>query len=234
MTETTLHVLRVFLGPGDRGGNGLGVFLDGPSIPQDRRQPVATELGFAETVFVDRVANGTADIRIFTPARELPFAGHPTVGTSWLLSQVGRAVERLRPPAGDVATWHDPDADRTWVRARPEWIHEIAIEQLPTARAVEALTGPPAGQTSWYPWAWIDEAAGELRSRYFFSGGGITEDEATGAAAVLIGSRLGRPLVIRQGVGSELHARPGPDGSVEVGGRSGFLEERRYHDRGTQ
>ena len=44
------------------------------------------------------------------------------------------------------------------------------------------------------------------------------EDEATGLAAVLMGARLGRPITIRQGVGSELLARPGADGSVEVGG----------------
>ena len=53
---------------------------------------------------------------------------------------------------------------------------------------------------------------GELRSRYFATDVGIREDEATGAAAVVIGERLGRPLTIRQGVGSELHVRPGPGG----------------------
>jgi predicted PhzF superfamily epimerase YddE/YHI9 len=226
--STTLHVLRVFLGPGDAGGNGLGVFVDGRSIPLNRRQDVATELGFAETVFVDEVADGRASVAIFTPAQELAFAGHPTVGTSWLLRHLGRPVDVLRPPAGDVPTWLDADGERTWVRARPEWIHEIEVEELPSPAAVDALTGPPAGKPSWYPWAWIDEAAGELRSRYFFSGAGIAEDEATGAAAVLMGGRLGRPVTIRQGVGSELHVRPGPDGTVEVGGRSGYLEERSF------
>ena len=47
-------------------------------------------------------------------------------------------------------------------------------------------------------------------------------------AAVLVGGRLGRPLGIRQGLGSELHVRPGPDGTVDVGGRSGYLEERPF------
>ena len=48
---------------------------------------------------------------------------------------------------------------------------------------------------------------------------GIGEDEATGAAAVMMGGLLGRPLEIHQGVGSMLHVRPGLDGTVEVGGR---------------
>jgi hypothetical protein len=43
-----------------------------------------------------------------------------------------------------------------------------------------------------------------------------------------MGAKIGRPLTIRQGVGSQLHVRPGPDGMVEVGGRCGFLETREY------
>ena len=94
------------------------------------------------------------------------------------------------------------------------------------AAAVEALDGPPPGSDSYYAWAWIDEAAGILRSRYFVPSLGIGEDEATGAAAVVMGGALGRPLEIRQGVGSVLHVRPGPDGTVEVGGVVDDVETR--------
>ena len=97
----TLHVLRVFCDEAGEHGNPLGVFLDGGEVPPERRQAVAHELGFSETVFVDDAARG--EIRIFTPGLELPFAGHPTVGTAWLLAHEGEAVEVLRPPAGEVA-----------------------------------------------------------------------------------------------------------------------------------
>ena len=70
-----LHVLRVFVAPSGTGGNPLGVFLDGPAVPEERRQAIATDLGFSETVFVDDPPTGA--VRIFTPAGELPFAGHP-------------------------------------------------------------------------------------------------------------------------------------------------------------
>jgi len=97
-----LHVLRVFVAPGGSGGNPLGVFLDGGAVPEGRRQAVAADLGFSETVFVDDPSAGR--VRIFTPAAELPFAGHPLVGTSWLLARertrwrcCGRRPARSRP-----------------------------------------------------------------------------------------------------------------------------------------
>ena len=68
-------------------------------------------------------------------------------------------------------------------------------------------------------WAWEDEAAGRIRARVFPNGIGIEEDEATGAFALQLGELTGRDIVIRQGAGSELHARPGGDGCVAVGGR---------------
>lgn len=111
-----LHVLRVFTNESGEWGNPLGVFLDGPGVPEDRRQAVAADLGFSETVYVDDAAD--ARLRIFTPEEELPLAGHPLVGTSWLLSQEGHAPTKLRPPAGDVDTW--VDGERSWIRTRPE------------------------------------------------------------------------------------------------------------------
>ena len=57
---------------------------------------------------------------------------------------------------------------------------------------------------------------------------GIAEDEATGAAAVILCARLGRAIEIRQGRGSRIHARPLGDGNVEVGGTSVLDEVREY------
>ena len=92
--------MRVFCAPDGSGGNRLGVFLDGAAVLEAERQAVAADLGFAETVFVADRRRG--EIRIFTPEVELPLAGHPLVGTAWLLREVGAPVEVLRPPAGEV------------------------------------------------------------------------------------------------------------------------------------
>lgn len=229
---TQLHVLRVFVGPDGAGGNPLGVFIAGAEIAPARRQAVAAELGFSETVFVDDIdeAAGIAVVRIFTPAAELGFAGHPTVGTSWLLASTGRQVDTLRCPAGDVVTWADADGLR-WIRARASWVHEFEPERLASPDAVDATVPPPMGAPGRYIWAWEDEAAGRVRARYFATDYGILEDEATGAAAVRMGALLRRPITIRQGVGSELYVRPDPDtapDAVEVGGRVEVVETRAY------
>jgi predicted PhzF superfamily epimerase YddE/YHI9 len=219
-----LHVLRVFVDESGAHGNPLGVFLDGAAIPPERRAEVAARLGFSETVFVDDAASG--EVRVFTPGRELAFAGHPLVGTAWLLASGGLEVPMLRPPAGEVPTW-EADGLR-WIRGRAAWVHEIDLEQLPVAAAAARRSGAPPGVESLYVWAWEDEAAGRVRSRYFAPGLGIAEDEATGAAAVVLTDRLGRAVGIRQGRGSRLRARPGPDGTVEVGGRAVLDEVRDF------
>ncbi|HET7473269.1 MAG TPA: PhzF family phenazine biosynthesis protein [Candidatus Limnocylindrales bacterium] len=226
-TTTELHVLKVFAGPDGRGGNPLGVFLEGWRFAAERRQAVAADLAFSETVFVDDPAEGA--IRIFTPAAELAFAGHPTVGTAWLFRETGAPATTLRPPAGEVPTRHD--AERTWVRARPEWIHEHERRRLGSVADVESFVGPRMGERGVYVWAWVDEPAGVLRARYFATDYGILEDEATGAAAVAMGGDLGRDLTIRQGVGSEIVVRPQPDGSIEIGGRVGLVETRAFDVR---
>jgi predicted PhzF superfamily epimerase YddE/YHI9 len=221
-----LHVLRVFTDEEGRNGNPLGVFLDGASVPERRRQAVAADLGYSETVFVDDAAS--ARIRIFTPAAELGFAGHPSVGTAWLLAREGASAEALRPPAGEVPVRHE--GDLTHVAARPEWAPAFEYTQLGSPAEVDALDG--GGARSGYFWAWEDEGGGRVRSRAFFFDLGIAEDEATGAAAIVLSARTGRPLLIRQGRGSVLAARPLDGGFVEVGGRVVLDEAWEYEPPG--
>jgi predicted PhzF superfamily epimerase YddE/YHI9 len=227
---TDLHVLRVFMGPHGQGGNPLGVFLDGTSTLPARRQTVAAKLGFSETVWVDAVDDDqqAATIRIFTPGIEMPFAGHPCVGTSWLLHEKGHDVRVLRVPAGDVVT--SRHADLTWIRGRAEWAGGlIEPHQFPTPADVDALKPGRLGDPGLYAWAWQDETGGRIRVRFFPTHVGIVEDEATGLGAIVMGDMLGRPLTISQGIGSELYARPDPaSGFVDVGGRVQLDEVRDY------
>lgn len=219
-----LHALRVFCAEGGGGGNPLGVFLDGGSVRPQDRQGVAADLGFAETVFVDNAERG--EIRIFTPGSEVPFAGHPVVGTGWLLAGERGREGALHPPAGEVPV--RVEGELTFAAGRPEWAPEWEFVQLGSPAEVEALDGPPADHDAVGVWAWIDEPAGLIRERVFAAPYGIAEDEATGSAAVVLSARLGRELEIRQGRGSRILARPLDGGMVEIGGRVELDGARQY------
>jgi trans-2,3-dihydro-3-hydroxyanthranilate isomerase len=68
-------------------GNQLAVFMDAENLSTEQMQQMAREINFAESTFVTKLdkANNKAEIRIFTPAHEMQFAGHPIIGTSWVL-----------------------------------------------------------------------------------------------------------------------------------------------------
>ena len=78
-------------------GNALAVFVDGQGLDEPTMQRIARELNLSETTFVlpPRSADCAARVRIFTPHRELPFAGHPSIGTAWVLLDEGM-------PTGDT------------------------------------------------------------------------------------------------------------------------------------
>jgi trans-2,3-dihydro-3-hydroxyanthranilate isomerase len=81
-------------------GNQVAVFTDAREIPDDKLQPIAKEMNFSETVFVYKPeGDGHARIRIFTPTIEMPFAGHPTLGTAFILS-ASLSLEEIKLETG--------------------------------------------------------------------------------------------------------------------------------------
>ncbi len=134
---TDYDVLRVFCAPNGGYGNELGVVRDGSALPDpDERQAFAAELGFSETVFVDDPERGVVDI--YTPSARLPFAGHPCVGTAWLLD-----VPELVTRAGVVGA--RLDGEFSWIEARAEWAPPRTLRRYATAAEVDDLAVPPPG-----------------------------------------------------------------------------------------
>lgn len=230
-----VDVVRVFTNSAGEFGNELGLVRSSPAT-EGREQQIAAQLGFSETVFIRQsgddeardaterphsVGDGTeraADIRIFTPARELPFAGHPSVGCAWWLADQGSPVDVLVEKAGDVRVRYD--GDLTWITGKAAWAPEFIWHPVATPADVDALETSDFAEGSHYAWAWVNETEGVLRSRMFAPWMGIDEDEATGAAAVALTAQLGRDLDIRQGKGSRLHTRLGSNDEVHVAGRT--------------
>lgn len=121
-------------------GNQLAVFPDATGLEDSALQRIAREFNLSETVFVypPKDPRNTARVRIFTPATELPFAGHPTIGTAILLASLGHVQKRgqkarviLEEGVGAVPV------DVKFARAAPRWA------QLTAARLPEGGAAPP-------------------------------------------------------------------------------------------
>jgi trans-2,3-dihydro-3-hydroxyanthranilate isomerase len=95
-------------------GNQLAVFTDARALPSELYQPLAREIGFSETVYVlPPEGDGHVRLRIFTPAQELPFAGHPILGAAFVLAgPLQRDEIRLETGAGVVPVTLERDGSR--------------------------------------------------------------------------------------------------------------------------
>ncbi|WP_281631795.1 PhzF family phenazine biosynthesis protein [Flavobacterium luteolum] len=102
-------------------GNQLAVFMDAENLSTAQMQQMAREINFAESTFVTKLdkANNKAEIRIFTPAHEMQFAGHPIIGTSWVL--MNKIFEnasneiKLEVPIGPISI--NKSDDLIWLKA---------------------------------------------------------------------------------------------------------------------
>ena len=101
MTQSfSVHIVDVFA-EAPLAGNQLAVLPDAAGLSDTQMQAIAREMNFSETTFVTERGPDTARVRIFTPGYELPFAGHPTIGTAWVLTGGERDVT-LQLGLGDV------------------------------------------------------------------------------------------------------------------------------------
>ena len=125
-------------------GNQLAVFTDGRGVDDETMQALAREMAFSETVFVlPREADGHARIRIFTPALELPFAGHPTLGSAFVLAQPLQLVEiRLETGTGTIPVRLEREGARItfgWMtQPVPRWRSYERADELLSVLGVES------------------------------------------------------------------------------------------------
>jgi trans-2,3-dihydro-3-hydroxyanthranilate isomerase len=141
------------------GGNQLAVFPDASDIPVARLQAIATELGFSETVYLYEAegADACRKLRIFTPEAEVPFAGHPVVGSAFALAEAGALKDEaeicLQLECGVIPVrlrWSDDGVllRATMTQQRPMFLAEHSrVELVARALGIEAkqilITGLP-------------------------------------------------------------------------------------------
>ncbi|MBH0775147.1 PhzF family phenazine biosynthesis protein [Nocardia bovistercoris] len=213
---TRVEVVRVFTDAAGRLGNELGI-ARAIDVADADPQALAARVGYSETVVVTDPVDEISRVRIYTPTVELPFAGHPSVGTAWWFAAQGVPLKVLDLPAGPVSV--EFTGGLTWIKARGEWAPDFVYHQLADAEELAALRPDDFTGGPHYLWTWTDEHRGALRSRMFAPTMGIAEDEATGAAAVALTALLRQSLVITQGKGSQLFTQWDSDGWVHLGGR---------------
>ena len=150
------RLLNVFTdGDNPFSGNPLCVFEDATGLSDNDMQDLARQLNLSETTFITpgsgKVSDGdvTANVRIFTPNYEMPFAGHPTLGTAYVVRELlgGGDTVALRMPAGDIAVRSE---GRTWTlqanrpTTRPV---DVSVENL--ARTLGLSPSSVASQPLW-------------------------------------------------------------------------------------
>lgn len=116
-------------------GNQLAVFLEAGNLSSEEMQRIAKEINFAESTFIRKLdfENNRAEIRIFTPASEMKFAGHPIIGTSWVLIHKIFKNEpdaiTLKVPIGEIAIRKTEDL--IWLQAaQPEFLNVFNKEDF--------------------------------------------------------------------------------------------------------
>lgn len=132
MAGIAFHIVDVFAEQ-KYAGNQLAVFMSAGGLSSEEMQKIAQEMGFSETTFIlsDTPRDSGYDVRIFTPAAEVPFAGHPTLGTAYIIRRgiIGRAVDRvnLNLRIGQIPVVFEPqadDADIPWMTPKEATFHE--------------------------------------------------------------------------------------------------------------
>jgi trans-2,3-dihydro-3-hydroxyanthranilate isomerase len=125
-------------------GNQLGVFRNAHDLSDKDMQKIAKEMNYSETTFIltDDMRDGGFDVRIFTPEEELPFAGHPTLGTAFVIQQeilktpVEQIILNLKVGKIPVTFSYDGDQpDIMWMKQKPP-VFGQEIDRLEMAQSL--------------------------------------------------------------------------------------------------
>jgi trans-2,3-dihydro-3-hydroxyanthranilate isomerase len=135
--EVGFRLVDVFA-PRPLAGNQLCVVPEPAELDDAGMQALASEIGFSETTFVTWVEGDRYGMRIFTPGSELPFAGHPTLGTAFVMV----AEDRVRSPAiqvvsaGEIPVEVDVGANQAWMTQLPPTFGPAFEDRELVARAI--------------------------------------------------------------------------------------------------
>ncbi|WP_156290173.1 PhzF family phenazine biosynthesis protein [Oceanobacillus salinisoli] len=120
MGKINYSIVDVF-SQGKYTGNQLAVFKNAENLSDNKMQQIAKEINYSETTFIlsDTKKNNGYDVRIFTPNEEIPFAGHPTLGTAYIIQNelIGEPIDKLllNFKAGQIPVTFDRQEQILWM-----------------------------------------------------------------------------------------------------------------------
>lgn len=140
--EVPFRIVDVFT-PRPLAGNQLCVVPDPAGLDERMMQALAQEIGFSETTYVTEAGGDRYAMRIFTPDSELPFAGHPTLGTAFVLASEGRITSPATQvvAAGEIPVEVDAAAGFAWMTQLPPELGPPFEDRELLARAMGLTTG---------------------------------------------------------------------------------------------
>jgi trans-2,3-dihydro-3-hydroxyanthranilate isomerase len=223
VTELAYRVVDVFT---DRPFTGNGLCVVTEPCPEPLMQSVAREANLSETTFVTSVGEGAYSMRIFTPSSELPFAGHPSLGTAWVLGpgtweqttpgavvrvdvdEGGAEMSQPDPeltevsPEGVAAALGVPGVEGAFLSVAGGTAHVLVpttapLDSIAPDLASVARVSVALGGMSLAPFRRLSDS--ELHARVFVPAGGIAEDPGTGSAAGPIACHLCRHELVEWG-----------------------------------
>jgi PhzF family phenazine biosynthesis protein len=146
MARYAFRIVNVFTVDGDRfSGNPLCVFEDARGLSSEQMQSLARQMNLSETTFVLPSTSATAHVRIFTPGYEMPFAGHPTLGTAFV---VGGASITFEMKAGLVPVTRDGDT-LTLKAAHGPKTRKVDASRVELARMLSLPDDAVSGEPLW-------------------------------------------------------------------------------------
>jgi len=156
MTDYAFRIVNVFA-ESRLAGNPLCVFEDGRGLDDATMQALALQFNLSETTFVLPSGRATAKVRIFTPTFEMPFAGHPTLGTAQVVREIVGGGDRvlLEMKAGLIPVEADGDV---WTLEANAPKHRAPAA---TARELASALGLDASDIASHP-LWIDTGSDQL------------------------------------------------------------------------
>jgi trans-2,3-dihydro-3-hydroxyanthranilate isomerase len=149
MAQLAYRILNVFARDGRLTGNPLCVVENGEGLDDATMQALARQFNLSETTFILPSTKATARVRIFTPSYEMPFAGHPTLGTAHVvraLKSSGDAIE-LEMKAGVIPV--SAAGDRWTLAANPRRWREVAESREDLADILGLAPGDLAERALW-------------------------------------------------------------------------------------